>query len=160
MAPSPDSKATPQREAGPPLEVRPPFDSAERDAAFEILHQLRPDVPVSEMNSRVESMRSRSGYRLLIGLDEAGSIVAVAGIRPDEGLSRGPHLRVDDIVVCSERRGRGFGRSMLAAIAEEARRLGFPRILLDARHDARGFYDRLGFAFREAEPCMIDVDRL
>jgi len=156
--------APPKQGGTPPLRIGTVRNEAELAEALGILHQLRPDVPVAEMPRRIESMRSLNAYRLLVGVlagvENRGRVVAVAGIRPDDGLSRGPHLRVDDLVVCKSHRGRGFGRAMLRGVADEARRLGLPKVLLDARHSARGFYERLGFAFREAEPCMIDVDAL
>lgn len=143
-----------------PLEVRSPARDGEFRAALGVLGQLRTDVPVEEMPDRIEAMARLTGYRLLVGVDPRGEVVAVAGVRPDDGLSRGPHLRVDDLVVCASRRGTGIGREMLAGIAAEARRLELPKVLLDARHSARGFYERLGFVFREAEPCMIEVNAL
>jgi ribosomal protein S18 acetylase RimI-like enzyme len=144
-------------EESPKLEVRPPRTEAEWRAAAALLHQLRPDVPESTMLVRMREISGVNGYRLLVGVSEDGVVLAAAGGRPDDGLSRGPHLRIDDLVVAEGRRGAGLGRAMLAGLAEEAREQGLPRILLDARHDARGFYERLGFVFRGAEPCMIDI---
>ena len=141
----------------PSLEVRPPRGEAEWEAAIAILRQLRPDVAAASVLPRLREIAGVNGYRLHVGIDGSGQVVAVAGGRPDDGLSRGPHLRIDDLVVDAARRGEGFGRAMLEGLFAEAREQGLPRLLLDARHDARGFYERLGFAFRGAEPCMIDV---
>lgn len=141
----------------PPLEVRPPRGEAEWQAAIAILRQLRSDVAEEAVLPRLREIAGVNGYRLLVGLDAAGEVVAVAGARPDDGLSRGPHLRIDDLVVDAARRGEGFGRAMLDGLFAEAREQGLGRLLLDARFSARGFYERLGFAFRGAEPCMIDV---
>lgn len=154
-----DDSEAPRRD-GVPIATRPPRGETEFDAALAVLRQLRPDVPREALPHRIEAMTATTGYRLLVGVDERGAVVAVAGVRPDDGLSRGPHLRVDDLVVCESRRGTGIGRAMLAGIAAEARRLELPKVLLDARHSARGFYERLGFVFREAEPCMIEVNKL
>jgi len=160
MSLSPCDASPTEEPTGPRLVVRAPANEGEWRSALEILHELRPDVSIAEMRGRIDAMRPLTAYRLLVGLDDRVEVVAVAGIRPDDGLSRGPHLRVDDLVVSEAHRDRGFGRAMLRGVADEARRLGLPRVLLDARHSARGFYERLGFAFREAEPCMIDVDAL
>ena len=141
----------------PSLEVRPPRGEAEWAAAVAILRQLRPDLAEKTVLPRLREIAGVNGYRLHVGIDGSGQVVAVAGARPYDGLSRGPHLLIDDLVVDAARRGEGFGRAMLDGLFAEAREQGLPKILLDASHDARGFYERLGFAFRGAEPCMIDV---
>jgi GNAT superfamily N-acetyltransferase len=46
-------------------------------------------------------------------------------------------------------RGRGFGRVLLAALEDEARRLGVRRLVLETgerQHEAVGLYQRAGFA--------------
>jgi N-acetylglutamate synthase-like GNAT family acetyltransferase len=49
---------------------------------------------------------------------------------------------------------------MMQWLAGYARSEGIPKIYLDARITAKGFYEKLGFAFHTSIPCWIDVDRL
>lgn len=86
--------------------------------------------------------------------------VVFAGYRPAHTLARGPHLFVDDLVTDEPVRGRGYGRAMLRWLAERALERGLPRVHLDSRDTARGFYASAGFEFSASIPCSISAQRL
>ena len=100
--------------------------------------------------------QQRDGYELIGGFDD-GRLVTLAGIRRSHTLSRGEHLFVDDLVTDESVRGHGYGREMMAWLSARARTERIPRIYLDSRSTARGFYERIGFTFLTAIPCWIDV---
>jgi ribosomal protein S18 acetylase RimI-like enzyme len=91
---------------------------------------------------------------------EDGTLVSLAGVRRSHTLSRGGHLFVDDLVTAEGARGRGYVAEMMRALAALAAAEGIPRLYLDARLTAKGFYEGLGFTFLTAVPCWIDTDRL
>ena len=93
----------------------------------------------------------------LIGAFDEGRIVALAGVRRTHTLSRGEHLFVDDLVSDETLRGRGYGRALMKWLAERCVAEGIPRIYLDSRNTAQGFYKKLGFQFHTSIPCWIEI---
>ncbi|MCE9618405.1 MAG: GNAT family N-acetyltransferase [Planctomycetes bacterium] len=142
-----------------PLEFRWLESDAQIDAAFDLMRELREELSRDAFVATVREIHSVNGYRMAGGFRE-GQLVCLAGVHPNHGLSRGSHLRVDDLVVTKSRRGGGAGRAMLRFLAGEARRLGVPALLLDARIEAQPFYDKVGFEYRNSTPCSIPVEKL
>jgi GNAT superfamily N-acetyltransferase len=112
-------------------------------SAYEVVVQLRSHLSLDEFVERVRRKKAL-GYRLL-GAFVEGHLVAVAGMRPVETLARGRHIHLDDLVVRSEERGKGYGRSLLSAVEEAATEDGRGGIFLDSRREVIGFYERLGY---------------
>lgn len=59
-----------------------------------------------------------------------------------------PLINIHDIAVAPAFRGRGFGQTLLAAVEEEARKLGCCKLTLEVRADnvvAQSSYRRVGF---------------
>ena len=127
-------------------------------AVFQLVSQLRPRVTRETFVAEVRRQEAQ-GYIAAAGnLD--GIPVVFAGYRPAHTLARGPHLFVDDLVTDESLRGRGCGRAMLRWLAERALELGLPRVHLDSRDTARGFYANAGFEFSTSLPCSIEAERL
>lgn len=60
-----------------------------------------------------------------------------------------------DVIVAPEARGRGYGRSIVAAMLDYADNCGVLSVILNTR-DARGFYEKFGFVPDvNVEPRMI-----
>lgn len=82
--------------------------------------------------------------------ESAGAAVGyLAFYRAFSLFKGGPVLLVENLYVAEPARGRGVGRRLLAAAADEARRRGFGRIELHVRSDnaeTRAFYERVGFS--------------
>jgi ribosomal protein S18 acetylase RimI-like enzyme len=126
--------------------------------AFPLMKTLRDRILQATFVDEVRRQQL-SGYRLIGGFDQERLLV-LAGIRRSHTLSRGDHLFVDDLVSDAAVRGSGHGREMMRWLARRAASDGIPRIFLDARITAKGFYEKLGFTFHTSIPCWIDVDRL
>ena len=118
-----------------------------RVMATDALRELRPevtDLPLKVME------QAQHGYRLagvVIGGEQ--SAVTVAGFRVAENLAWGRHVYVDDLVTRSAFRGRGYARSLLVWLVEQARHEGCGQLHLDsgvgsARHDAHATYHSVG----------------
>jgi ribosomal protein S18 acetylase RimI-like enzyme len=129
-------------------------DAQIRDA-FPLMAMLRDRIRPESFVAEVRRQQ-QDGYELVGGFDGA-RLVALAGIRRSHTLSRGEHLFVDDLVTDDAARGRGHGRAMMDWLADRARAQGIPRIYLDSRFTARGFYERIGFTFQTSIPCWRET---
>jgi len=141
-----------------PLDIRILDSDADILAAFPLMSTLRDRIKADTFVAEVRRQQ-RDGYQLIGGF-ENGGLVALAGIRPGHTLSRGEHVFVDDLVTEASRRGEGHGTTMLRWVAARARARGVPRVYLDSRSTAKGFYEQVGFTMLTSIPCWIDVDRL
>jgi GNAT superfamily N-acetyltransferase len=130
---------------------------AELRNAFPLMAVLRDRIREDSFLSEIRRQQ-RDGYELVGGFD-GGRLVTLAGIRRSHTLSRGEHLFVDDLVTDERVRGKGYGTQMIAWLVDRARGEGIPRIYLDSRNTARGFYERVGFTFQTSIPCWLEVSR-
>ena len=126
--------------------LRQAEDDADIRACFPLMRQLRPHLAsADEFLARVRRQNA-GGYRLLVAW-EHGVPVALAGYRPAETLVRGGFLYVDDLVTAETARGYGLGARLLRALADQARAMGLPALVLDTGVDnlrAQRFYEREG----------------
>ena len=118
---------------------------------FPLVAQLRPHLDAEEFLRRVRR-QSHGGYAL-IGAFRDGRLVGVLGMRPVHTLVRGPHLHIDDIVVDESERKSGGGQALMGYAEADARARGMNSVFLDARPEAIGFYEALGYALH-AVPSM------
>lgn len=140
------------------MEIRELHTDADILGAFPLMKVLRERVAGDTFVCEIRRQQAQ-GYRLIGGF-ENGVPVVLAGIRRSHTLSRGDHLFIDDLVSDAAVRNAGRGRAMMRWLAVQAASEGIPRMYLDARITARGFYEKLGFTFHTSIPCWIDVDRL
>lgn len=120
------------------------LEPREWEGVFAVIQPLRPHLDKKEFLQRVRR-QSHSGYEL-IGAFHDGRLVGVLGMRPVHTLVRGPHLHVDDIIVAEDVRKSGGGRALMAYAEADARARGMNSVFLDARPEAIGFYEAIGFA--------------
>jgi len=123
----------------------------ELTGAFPLMATLRDRIRADSFIAEVRRQQ-QDGYELIGGF-EGERLVVLAGIRRGHTLSRGEHLFVDDLVTDVSARGRGHGKATLDWIAARAKQDGIPRIYLDSRLTARGFYEQIGFTFQTSIPC-------
>jgi ribosomal protein S18 acetylase RimI-like enzyme len=119
-------------------------------ACFPVMALLRPHLGTAEeLVMRVARQRA-AGYRILAGWRDDLPL-ALAGYRLEENLIHGRFIYVDDLVTAESQRGSGIGARLLAAVAEEGRREGCARLVLDTALDnvlAHRFYYRQGLLAR------------
>lgn len=140
------------------MDIRELHTDADIIAAFPLMRELRDRIAPDTFLDEVRRQQGQ-GYQLFAGFKGAAPVV-LAGVRRAHTLSRGDHLFVDDLVSGAPGRGAGYGRTMMRWLARRAAAEGIPRMYLDARITAKGFYEKLGFSFHTSIPCWIDVDRL
>jgi GNAT superfamily N-acetyltransferase len=127
------------------------LEPREWDGVFPIVVQLRPHLDREEFLRRARR-QSYGGYEL-VGAFAGGRLIGVLGMRPVHTLMRGAHLHIDDIVIDESARKSGCGRALMAYAEADARARGMNAVFLDARPEAIGFYEVLGFALHTA-PSM------
>jgi GNAT superfamily N-acetyltransferase len=116
---------------------------AEIEHCFAVMTQLRPHLQREEFMPRVQRQMT-DGYRLAY-LSVDNLVKAVAGYRLLENLAWGRFLYVDDLVTAEAARSQGYGKDLLAWLAEHARQNGCAQLHLDSgaqRQDAHRFYLR------------------
>ncbi len=79
-------------------------------------------------------------YHNLAALDSDGRVVGYARI-----WLEGAHSRIFQVSVDGAWRGRGVGAALVRELMDLAAAQGRPEVLLDARANVVGFYQRLGF---------------
>ena len=119
----------------PELSIRPLDTDGDLAAAFPLMSCLRDRIAAATFVDEVRRQQ-RDGYVLAGEFDGSEKLVTLAGFRTSYTLGRGPHLFVDDLVTDP---------------AEQ----GLPRVWLDSRATAKGFYEQLGFTFITAIPCWV-----
>ncbi len=122
--------------------------SSESDlrAIWPLVQQLRPEFDEDRFVSQMQRQIGE-GCRATVLFDDGGAPRAFACWRVMEMLAVGKHVYVDDLVVDTTVRSRGYGKAMLDWLKVEASRLGCVRLQLDSgthRQDAHAFYLREG----------------
>lgn len=127
------------------IEIRPLADAAALRGAWPVAQQLRPHL--TEDSFVAQALRQiDDGFRATALYDE-GVARAYAGWRVYENLVYGKHMYVDDLVTDQTVRSRGYGKTLLDWLKDEARRQGCAKLQLDSgthRKDAHAFYLREG----------------
>jgi predicted GNAT family N-acyltransferase len=72
-----------------------------------------------------------------VAYDEAGQVIATGRLLPDGHIGR--------MAVRKSARGKGIGSEVLAALLEEAKRMRFHELVLNAQTHAIDFYFKHGF---------------
>lgn len=130
---------------------------AETVRAHRALAELRPafDDDLDRFLAQVATQR-HAGYRLYATFagdesDAAEDAAAVAGFREVTTLAWGHVVYLDDLSTRVPYRRQGHGAVLLAAVVDEARRLGCDAVHLDSghqRYDAHRLYLAAGFEIR------------
>ena len=131
------------------------FDTPERAADIEphisrLLAQLSSKTK-SISAERLAYVVSAPNVHLYLLYDECGTVSGMATLAVDTLLT-GTKAWVEDVVVDSHCRCRGYARQMLACLEQEGRRLGAASLNLTsrpAREAANRLYRRAGFVQRE-----------
>jgi GNAT superfamily N-acetyltransferase len=114
-------------------------------ATYDVMSQLRPDIPRSDYLRLVRLQESEVGFQLASLRDDDARIISVAGFRLCRSLGWGKFLYVDDLVSDQTRRSRGAGRAMFQWLVESAQKAGCDELRLDSalwRNEAHRFYLR------------------
>lgn len=70
-------------------------------------------------------------------------------------------LKVGRVATLKESRGHGYGRKVVSALEEKAKKMGFTHSLIHSEMDAINFYKRLGYEitsdvfYEDGVPCVV-----
>ena len=101
----------------------------------------------------IPGLVKHGGARVFLAYEEnepAGVAICFIGFSSFKGQ---PLINIHDLAVAPQFRGQGIGRALLAAVEDEARRLGCCKVTMEVRADntlAQELYRRVGF--RPSEP--------
>src|SRR5207249_888127 len=102
----------------------------------------------------IPGLVKHGGARVFLALDgnePLGVAICMLGFSSFRGK---PLINIHDVAVSPAARGQGIGRKLLAAVEEEARKLGCCKVTLEVRSDnvrAMGLYRSVGFKPSEPE---------
>src|ERR687889_1500957 len=126
------------------VELRSP---AERREVLPILRQLYPWLDEGRYWALLAEMID-DGYRQFAVRNEAGEVVAVAGVAVHVNLYYGRHLYVYDLVVKEDARSKGYGGLLMDHVEGDARREGCETAALACdleREGALRLYESRGY---------------
>ncbi len=110
---------------------------------YAVMAQLRPHLDEQTFVDQVQRQAAQ-GYRVAY-VEDDGTVVAVAGFREMEMLSRGRHIYVDDLVTDEAGRSNGYGAALMDWLVAVAHERGLVAVELDSgvqRFGAHRFYFR------------------
>ena len=121
--------------------------AAERTEVLPILRQLYPGLDEGRYAALLAEMID-DGYRQFAVRNEAGEVVAVAGVAVHVNLYYGRHLYVYDLVVKEDVRSKGYGGLLMDHVEGVARREGCETAALACdleREGALRLYESRGY---------------
>ncbi len=133
------------------FEVRRPATDAERTAYYDLRWQVLRAPWNQPREAECDPIEAVSEHALIA--DDVGQALAVGRLHfnsPDEGqvrsMATAPHVR-----------GQGLGRRIFEHLEEIARQRGATTIVLNARTEAVGFYEKLGYEVVGEGPMLFGV---
>ncbi len=112
-----------------------------------LMIQLGYEVNIGELKRRYESIRSMAGHTLLVA-DLDGHIAGFCHMFSRPALEKPPEAILQALVIDTESRQDGIGRTLVDAVEARAKREGFTSVSLSSqvnREDAHAFYANLGY---------------
>lgn len=93
-------------------------------------------------------LREQAGCRVFLAHENRSAVGLAICFTSFSTFQAQPLLNIHDLAVHASARGRGIGKSLLAAVEAEARAMGCCKLTLEVRGDndnARRLYDKFGF---------------
>ena len=115
---------------------------------YPVMSQLRPHLSAEEFQEKV-NQQSKNGYQLVY-LTDNETITAAAGYRIGNSLAWGKFLYIEDLVTDKNSRSKGYGKTLLDWLTNEAKQKQCDQLHLDSgiqRVDAHRFYERESMKF-------------
>jgi len=111
-----------------------------------------------QFNVRFGEMQKACGsYYTVVGEDsKTGRVVASGSVVIERKFIHQCGLvgHIEDIVVSKCARGRHVGEALIAQLVHIARSVGCYKVILNCSEQARGFYEKCGFASKELEMVL------
>lgn len=121
---------------------------------FEQYYQLRWTIlrqPWGQaLGSERDSLEQESIHRMI--LDENEKVIAVGRLEKSSQFSG----QIRFMAVSFAAQGQGLGQQIIEALEHQAQKLGITDITLNAREDAVGFYQKLGYSLQGFSHLLFD----
>jgi len=102
------------------------------------------------LGSERDSLEQESIHRMI--LDENDKVIAVGRLEKSSQFSG----QIRFMAVSDEAQGQGLGQQIIEALEHQAQKLGITEITLNAREDAVGFYQKLGYSLQGFSHLLFD----
>lgn len=112
-----------------------------------LLHQLGYELSVDEIEQRVAAVMAMPGHRLTVGIID-DQLVSLLHIYMRPALEKPPEIIVQALVVDSNCRQQGIGKTMMESAEIWAKENGFSSVALTSnvsRNNAHAFYKALSY---------------
>ncbi len=134
-----------------PFEVRRPQSGAEWAAYYELRWQVLRAPWRQPAESATDVVEAASEHAVI--LDNQGQALATGRL-----LFNSPtECQLRSMATAAHARGQGLGRRVVEYLEQIARRRGAESIVLNARNDAAGFYEKLGYEVVGEGPMLFGV---
>jgi GNAT superfamily N-acetyltransferase len=157
---SPGSPSTPSNaKPRPRIEVRPaaPDELAEPLSLLEEFSRDGESVPPPFSRRLVQTVEAGDIEMLVARAEPGGAPVGVVVLAFRLNVSAGvSFVSIEDLYVSPEARGRGAGRTLLAAVEERCRARGVSYVEVQTDDEAAPFYEACGY---ELEPGVRVLSR-
>jgi thioesterase domain-containing protein len=121
---------------------------------FERYYQLRWQIlrkPWDQpLGSERDGLEQESIHRMII--DANDNVLAVGRLEKSSQFSG----QIRFMAVSSKTQGQGLGQQIIAALEHQAQKLGITEVTLNAREDAIGFYQKLGYSLQGFSHLLFD----
>jgi ribosomal protein S18 acetylase RimI-like enzyme len=118
------------------------------------------DLPAKVQQALVPGLRAHPTTLIFLAFSDDEAVGIATSFVGFSTFAARPLINIHDLHVMREHRGRGIGRSLLAAVEAEARRLGCAKLTLEVQEHnktAQALYRRLGFVGGQYEPAAGGV---
>jgi GNAT superfamily N-acetyltransferase len=125
-------------------------------AACRLLGQLGYEVDEREIKVRLDRLARAADHRIIVAEIE-GDVAGLLHVFERPALEKSCEAVVQSLVVEAGRRGGGIGRMLMAEAEAWARGRGLASMVLYTRvdrHDARAFYEQLGYRLAATSHLM------
>lgn len=132
------------------------IDTSSLPKCFPIFQELRPHLTDLSVFCDQVACQAREGYEIA-AIPEGEHIVGCVGYREMTTLAWGKILYIDDLIVAASARGKGYGKTLLTFVKEQAVQKGCAQLHLDTgyhRHAAHRLYLSLGFDLNCHHLCL------
>ncbi len=121
------------------------------------------EVAITPEQLRRDGFEAPQRYEAVVA-ERAGELVGLALYYPRYSTWKGVCYYLEDLVVREDLRGRGLGKRLLLAVAQDAQKAGAARLqwqVLDWNTPAIAFYEGIGaFIDREWFDCKLNKSEL
>jgi thioesterase domain-containing protein len=131
-------------------DCRSPQSTAEFDKYYHLRWQVLRQPWGQVLGSERDSLEQESIHRMII--DAHDKVLAVGRLEKTSQFSG----QIRFMAVCPESQGQGLGQKMIKALELQAQHLGITDITLNARENALGFYQKLGYSSQGFSHLLFD----